>query len=304
MKKRAILLLAHGTPESADDVPAYLRYVTGGRPIADSVIDEVKHRYQGIGRSPLTEITFRQARALEADLGISVYVGMRNWHPLIAETAKQMMADGVTDAVVICLAPQNSQTSVGLYKRAFLQAAQSFSVDFVDAWHDHPLLIRAFAQKLQETWSRVSAPAQRRVPVIFTAHSVPCRTILAGDAYGVQCRTTASAVATHVGLADSEWFFAFQSQGISGGPWIGPTVEETLSALSASGHRAVVIQPIGFVCDHVEVLYDIDIAFRQFAAERGLTLTRAASLNDSAEFIAALADLARSRLATAGKETA
>ena len=286
----AVLLLAHGTPDTPADVPAYMTKVTGGRPIASEVMQEVQHRYGLIGRSPLTDITLRQAAALAKQLRVPVYAGMRNWHPFIADVVQRMLADGVTRVVALCLAPHNSRTSVGLYQRALMQAAgDSLEIDFVDDWHDEPLLIDAFAERLS------SALTEARVPVIFTAHSVPVATIDAGDPYKQQVEQTAQLVAEKAGLSD--WQFAFQSQGMSGGAWLGPTVESRLDVLKASGARRVLIQPIGFVCDHVEVLYDIDIAFKGYAAERGIELRRTESLNDSSTFIGALAHVARTRLA-------
>ncbi|MFB3813918.1 MAG: ferrochelatase [Terriglobales bacterium] len=304
MPNTAILLLAHGTPDSVDDIPCFLHAVTGGRPVPEAVINEVKHRYALIGRSPLRELTMRQAEDLQRELGIPVYVAMRNWTPYIRDVVPQMAADGVERAIVICLAPQNSRTSVGLYKQALLgETGQApFAVDFVESWHDHPLLIRAFAERLESGWRRACAEAGAPVPVIFTAHSVPTRTITEGDPYEKQAMQTAELVASAVGGLD--WRLAFQSQGMSGGAWLGPTVEDTITALRDQGHTAVFIQPVGFLCDHVEVLYDIDIAFRQFAEERGMRLWRAASLNDSPLLVAALAGVARSRLgrAQAAKE--
>ncbi|MBI2682000.1 MAG: ferrochelatase [Acidobacteriales bacterium] len=302
MPDTAVLLLAHGTPDSPDEVPEYMRLVTSGRNVPEAVIEEVKRRYGLIGRSPLTDISLAQGKALQDLLGVPVYVGMRNWRPYITDTVKRMIADGVKRVVAICLAPQNSRTSVGLYKRATLAAAgESLAIDFVDEWHDEPLLAKAFAAKLTAPWKQACARSGARVPVLFTAHSVPCRTIQAsasgaGDPYGNQCKETAAEVAKLAGLVPGEWFFAFQSQGMSGGPWIGPTVEDTITGLCDAGATSVFVQPIGFVCDHVEVLYDIDIAFKQFAKERGMQLWRAASLNDSAGFIAALAAVARRRM--------
>lgn len=298
--KQAVLLLAHGTPESADQVPEYLRHVTGGRPLPQAVIDEIQHRYALVGHSPLTDITREQGAALSQQLGMPVYIGMRNWHPFIADTIAAMLNDGVTHAIGICLAPQNSRTSVGLYKKAVLAAAgDRLQCSFVESWHAHPQLVTAFAEKLR-------AARKANEPVIFTAHSVPCRTILsgevAGDPYGRQARETAMLVARAVGLADQDWLFAFQSQGQSGGTWIGPTVEDTIDALVRDGHKQLLLQPIGFLCDHVEVLYDIDRAFADVAAERGATLRRTESLNASPKLIAALVDLVhanRAQLATA-----
>jgi len=297
-EKCAVLLLAHGSPDTVDEVPEFLRNVTGGRPLPEPVIEEIKHRYGLIGCSPLTCHTMDQADGVRRELGIPVYIGMRNWKPFIADTVKRMAADGITRAVAICLAPQNSRTSVGLYKRALLGASGEtpFAIDFVEHWHDHPLLIRAFAEKFQPAWKRACEERRTNVPVIFTAHSVPQRTIADGDPYEAQARETASLVATATGLASSDWSFAFQSQGMSGGVWLGPTVEETIVRLKEGGHAAVFIQPIGFVCDHVEILYDIDVAFRKFAEERGMRLWRAESLNDSPTFAAAVADVARVKL--------
>jgi len=297
-QRQAVLLLAHGTPESLDQIPEYLRNITGGRPMPESVVAEIRHRYSLIGSSPLTELTLEQGRLLSQAVDLPVYVGMRNWNPYIADVVRQMRADGITSAVVICLAPQNSRTSVGLYRRAaFAEAAGAIEMDFIEGWADHPLLAQAFAERLQPVWQNLSA---RMPPVLFTAHSVPCRTIQASegpaDPYPVEAKRTAANVAAllaPLGLTPDGWFFAFQSQGMSGATWIGPTVEDTLRALRQQGHSAVVIQPIGFLCDHVEILYDIDIGFRDFAARIGLEVVRPQSLNDSALLTAALEDLAR-----------
>jgi ferrochelatase len=305
--RTAVLLLAHGTPDRPEDVPCFLHAITGGRELPQSVIDEVKRRYTLIGRSPLRELTLKQAEGVRAELGMPVYVGMRNWEPYIRDVVPQMACDGIERAVVICLAPQNSRTSTGLYRKALLgeSGRAPFEVDFVESWHDHPLLIRAFAEKLETGWKRACDESQSRIPVIFTAHSVPTRTITEGDPYETQARQTAELVAMSVGaLSLDDWRFAFQSQGMGGGAWLGPTVEDTISRLADAGHKGVFIQPIGFLCDHVEVLYDIDIAFKECAQKRGLRLWRAESLNDSRLLIAALADVARSRMASPASDVA
>jgi len=239
-------------------------------------------------------------------------VGMRNWRPYIADTVKQMRADGVEEAAVICLAPQNSRTSIGLYRRAALAEAGGIRMDFLEGWAEEPLLAEAFADRLRGTLRKTAEETGTPVPVLFTAHSVPCRTIQtpavsegqpilwpagkagapdAPDPYAVEAKRTAALVAQRVPEA-GRWYFAFQSQGASGGPWIGPGVEATLDALAAEGAKAVVLQPIGFLCDHVEILYDIDIAFREHAAGLGMRLERAESLNGSPLLTAALAKLA------------
>jgi len=222
---------------------------------------------------------------------------MRNWKPFIADAVSAMTSARIEHVVAICLAPQNSRTSVGLY-RSTLTANQAipFTIDFVESWHDHPLLIKAFAEKLRAGWDRARREAgTQRVPIVFTAHSVPERTIVEGDPYEAQAKETASLVAREAGLSPDDWAFAFQSQGMSGGAWLGPRVEDTILSLK-KGHRGIFLQPIGFLCDHVEVLYDIDIGFKQFAENEGMRLWRAESLNDSPLLAAALADITRSRL--------
>jgi ferrochelatase len=293
--KNAVLLLAHGSPDTVDDVPEFLLQVTRGRQLPPHVIDEVKRRYALIGHSPLTERTLQQRDLLTRKLGLPVYAGMRNSKPFISDTVRTMASDRIERAVVICLAPQNSRTSVGLY-RAALEKDVSFDVDFVDSWHDHPLLIQAFTEKLLAGRERALREMGTDVPVIFTAHSVPQQTITAGDPYETQAKETAALVAGEAKLASGDWGFAFQSQGMSGAGWLGPTVEETIIALKQKGHRGVFIQPIGFLCDHVEVLYDIDIGFKQFAEKAQMRLWRAESLNDSPLLTAALVDVARSRM--------
>jgi protoporphyrin/coproporphyrin ferrochelatase len=317
MPDRAVLLLAHGTPETVEQIPEYLRNVVSGRPLPQHVIDEIKHRYSLIGHSPLTEITQEQGRLLEAELAaqgdpVPVYVGMRNWRPYIPDVVKQMRADGVEAAAVICMAPQNSRTSVGLYKRAVQAEARGLRIDFTDGWARHPLLAEAFAERLRPALAKLSAETGAAPPVLFTAHSVPTRTVeppaqsdQAGprlwpgegaDPYAEEARHTAELVAALVPEI-AAWHFAFQSQGASGGPWIGPTVEATLDRLAVDGVNALILQPIGFLCDHVEILYDVDIAFRAYATNLGIRLERPESLNGSPTLAKAVADLARQGLA-------
>lgn len=338
MSSIPILLLAHGTPDTLGEMAEYLGKVTGGRALPQSVVEELQHRYGEIGLGetpgaeppPLTKWTLAQGHLLGEALGAKVYVGMRNWHPYIADTIEHMRADGVTKFKAICLAPQNSRTSVGLYRRAMLEASRDMESEFVAGWADHPTLAHAFADRLWPVWAEACAVLGERVPVLFTAHAVPCRTIMSGqvstaaspsqrpgapvpaegiqyygertvpDSYPVECKRTAIHVAEAlrpVGMTDRDWYFAFQSQGIAGAPWIGPTVEDTLKALAAEGHKGVVMQPIGFLCDHVEILYDIDIAFKETARELGLQLWRAGSLNDSPLLVRALEQVATGQFA-------
>ena len=311
MPRQAVLLLAHGTPETVEQIPEYLRNVVSGRPMPQHVVEEIQHRYSLIGRSPLTELTLEQARLAEAELtkaghDVRVYVGMRNWRPYIPDVVRQMQADGVQEAAVICLAPQNSRTSVGLYRRAALAEAGAMRIDFTDGWADHPLLADAFAERLREAQARVKTETDAYAPVLFTAHSVPARTVQppapdenqprhwpgeGADPYEQDARKTAELVAGRVSEIPA-WHFAFQSQGASGGPWIGPTVEETIDILAAQSVRNLILQPIGFLCDHVEILYDIDIAFKAYAVGIGIDLIRPESLNASKILACAIADLA------------
>jgi protoporphyrin/coproporphyrin ferrochelatase len=296
MSKTAVLLIAHGSPERVDDIPEFLQNISRGRPMPEAVVREVQHRYSLIGSSPLTRITRQQADGVAKELGIPAYVGMRNWHPYIADTLRQMTSDNVGQAVAVCLAPHNSRTSVGLYKEVLQGARAPFAVEFVEEWHDEPLLIEAFAEKLRTGWAEACRDQGKAVPVLFTAHSVPTRTITEGDPYEMQTRETAALVAALVPEI-GEWSFAFQSQGMSGGEWLGPTVEDTIAKLREAGHTSVFVQPIGFVCDHVEILFDIDILFGDFAAARDMKLYRAESLNDSPTFAKAVAKIVRGRLA-------
>ncbi len=334
---QAILLLAHGTPDTLDQMAEYLSKVTGGRQLPAEVVEELQHRYGEIGLKheplpegpPLTKWTLLQGKLLAEQLqDLPVYVGMRNWHPYIADTIAQMAAAGIQNFRALCLAPQNSRTSVGLYRTAAQNAATAHGLhmEFIAGWSDHPLLAQAFAERMWPVWAEACAITGTRVPVLFTAHAVPCRTIMSGtvsnaqspsarpgqpvpaegiqnygarqtpDPYPVECKQTAMAVAralAPVGMTDRDWYFAFQSQGVAGAPWIGPTVEDTLKALAEAGHKGVILQPIGFLCDHVEILYDIDIAFTESAHELGLQLWRAQSLNDSPTLIQALKTIAQ-----------
>ncbi len=318
MAKQAVLLLAHGTPETVEQIPEYLRNVVSGRPMPSHVVEEIQHRYSLIGRSPLTDITIHQGRLAEAELAstghpVPVYVGMRNWRPYIPDVVRQMRADGIEEAAVICLAPQNSRTSVGLYRRAVQAEGGGLRIDFTEGWASHPLLADAFAERLRAAEAKIMADTGAPVPVLFTAHSVPTRTIQpppaseianqprlwpgeGADPYADDARRTAELVAARVPDIP-KWWFAFQSQGASGGPWIGPTVEETLDSMAGERIKTVVLQPIGFLCDHVEILYDVDIAFRAYAAKLGIRLERPESLNGSPILAKAVADLAASGLA-------
>jgi ferrochelatase len=276
----AVLLLAHGAPVHAEDVEAYLDNVRGGRPRNQQIVEEVARRYIDIGgASPLLCWTAEQAEAVQRLLRIPVYYAMRNWHPFIKDVVPGIHADRVA---AICLAPQFSELSVGLYMKRTVDAAPALPLSWATSYHDEPLLIEAFAERL-----RPLLPGK----VLFTAHSLPEKALANGDPYERECRATAASVAARTGLDSYE--FAFQSQGMTADKWLGPTVESTLDRYAAEGIRDVIIDPIGFVCDHVEILWDIDIGFRKYAAERGIAIRRPESLNGSPTFTAALAEVAK-----------
>jgi ferrochelatase len=296
--KWGVLLLAHGAPSTLEDIPAFLLNVRAGRKLPDAVVNEIVRRYSLIGGSPLLRLTTLQAQGLAKLLGRPVYVGMRNWKPFIAEAVRQIKADGVERVVALCLAPQNSRTSIGLYKKYLFEEverlAPNVQVDFIENWHDHSRLIEAFRQRVAMALARVQAEAGGPAPVIFTAHSVPERTIQGGDPYEQQVRETAALVAKALDL--KEYSVAFQSQGMTSEPWLGPTVESLIDQSACHGHRHVLLAPVGFVCDHVEILYDIDVVFRAYGKTKGVTVQRSESLNDSPLFIQALAAVVQERL--------
>ena len=292
-----MLLLAHGAPDRLEDIPAFLLNVRQGRKLPEAAVNEIVRRYSQIGGSPLLRLTALQAQRLAELLGCPVYVGMRNWKPFISDAVRQINADGVERVVALCLAPQNSRTSIGLYKKYLCEDVERLAphvqVVFIENWHDHPGLVEAFRERVATAMARAQAEAGGPVPVIFTAHSVPEKTIRDGDPYELQVRETAALLAKALGL--EEYCVAFQSQGMTSESWIGPTVESLIDRLAAQGERHVLLAPVGFVCDHVEILYDIDVVFRAYGMARGVTVHRSESLNDSPLFIQALAAVVEER---------
>jgi ferrochelatase len=286
---KAVLLLAHGTPESLDDMPEYLTRVRGGRPPSPELIEEMRGNYGAIGgRSPLTEITLAQASALASALeGMPVYVGMRNWRPYIRDVIAEASLAGVREMVAIPMAPQYSTLSVAKYGEA-VEAARpaGMEVRFVRSWHEHPGLLDAFAEKLRA--ARASGPWDR---VLFTAHSLPLRVVTQGDSYPDEVAATARGVAQRAGVTD--YGLAYQSAGRTPEPWLGPPLEEALASAAEAGARRVLAVPVGFVCDHTEILFDIDVQAAQAARRLGIEVGRTESLNTSPTFIRALADLVR-----------
>jgi ferrochelatase len=299
-----VLLMAHGSPDTLDEMGLYLQHVRGGRPTPQTLVDDIRGRYALIGgRSPLLDLTRAQGEALEERLNANairfrVYVGMRHWHPFIRDTVAQMVRDGIQRVVAVSMAPQYSALSVGAYRRA-LETAQaevgaSQETTIVSSWHDHPGLLRAFAARVQEVYQRLNPDEPPQLHVIFTAHSLPQRVLAEGDPYPHEVARTAAGVAELLGL--TTWEVAYQSQGATAEPWLGPRLDEVFARAAAQGRRTLLLVPIGFVCDHVEILYDLDILAQKVAHDKGLHLMRTASLNTSPTFIDALAKVVEAHL--------
>jgi protoporphyrin/coproporphyrin ferrochelatase len=299
-----VLLMAHGSPDNLDDMAAYLQHVRGGRPTPQALVDDIRGRYSLIGgRSPLLDLTRAQGKALEERLNrdgtrFRVYVGMRHWHPFIKDTVRQLVGDGISRVIAVSMAPQYSRLSVGAYQGA-LETAQtelgvSLDVTCVASWHDHPLLLQAFAERVRDALAALPEERRAQVRTIFTAHSLPVRVLAEGDPYPQEVEHTAAEVARLSGLRS--WEVAYQSQGATAEPWLGPTLDEVFATCAAQGQRQLLLAPIGFVCDHVEILYDLDTLAQGVARAQGLGLLRTDSLNTSPTFIAALAHIVESHL--------
>ena len=290
--KNGALLMAHGTPSSLEEMPEYLTIVRGGRAPSAELVEEMRHNYAAIGgRSPLTVITLEQRDALRRQLGpdMPVAAGMRNWKPFIKEAVDELIAAGVTRIVGIPLAPQFSTLSVQKYNDAARSAiGDRAQFDAVESFHDHPLLVEAFAERV-----RAAQPRTDEL-IVFTAHALPRRVIESGDRYADEVSATARAVAERAGI--TRYGQAYQSAGRTPEPWIGPDVGELIDQESGRGVRKFLVVPIGFVCDHTEILFDIDVQAAQTAREFATTLRRTESLNTSPTFIKLLEDLVRSHL--------
>lgn len=290
----AILLLAHGGPDSLADIPAYLADIRSGGPTPPSVLAEITHRYQLIGgRSPLLEITRRTAEKLAASVGMPVYVGMRHWQPTIAQTVAHMVADRVRHCTAICMAPHYSRLSIGTYRArlddALTTVGNSVTAGFVESWHTAAAYLDGMAANVRQTLRRFGNGTQSKV--IFTAHSLPASILAEGDPYDGQLEETARLVAARLGLPEDRWTRCYQSAAQTGTPWLGPQVEELVPKLAAAGERNLVVAPIGFIADHVEILYDLDIGLQAIAARCGARVERTPMLNDAPPLIAALAEI-------------
>jgi protoporphyrin/coproporphyrin ferrochelatase len=295
--KKAVLLMAHGAPRNLNEVEEFVLHIRHGRPLEATLMADIVSRYRRIGGSPLFHWTQRQAELLR-DCGAGrVFIGMRHSHPFIEDTVREMISDGVDSIVAICMAPQFSRMTIGAYQKALEDAiartrelhASALQYELIESFGRHPLLIDAFHSRLAETKNQ-----HPEALVLFTAHSLPVRVLQEGDPYDWEVKETARLLARAGNLSD--WKFAYQSQGLIDEKWLGPTVESRIDELAFQGRSEMIIHPVGFVCDHVEILYDIDIAFREYAQKKGIQLYRVPSLNDSKEFIQLLFRLVSERL--------
>ena len=302
IKPKGVLLMAFGGPHSLEAVEPFMTNIMGGRKPPEELVSKVLERYKLIGgKSPLPEIIQSQAKAVETllrDAGgnYRVLVGMSNWYPFIKDSLRQMATEGIEQVVAVSLSPHYSRVSTGAYARAIeqelSQMQDKLQVKMAGAWYDHPLFIEGLAERVNEAFSSFSPDIRGEVQVIFSAHSLPVSHIQDGDPYVEQLQATIKALLEKLVIKD--WHLAYQSKGGGQGDWLGPEVEEVLDNLAAQGKQNILLVPVGFTCDHIETLYDIDIAIRQHALSKNLNFARAMALNTSPKFMQALADIARS----------
>ena len=297
-----VLVMAYGGPASLGEIPGYLADIRHGRPTPRTVLDEITENYRAIGgSSPLLAVSQLQVAALATALGdeFNCYLGMRHWAPWIEDVVGEMIEDGATRAVSLVLAPHFSALSVARYQQKVADGLDLYRgrvhFEHIPSYHDAPGLVAAFAARVGEGLSRWPEDERERVQVVFSAHSLPQRVLSSGDPYGDQCLETARLVAEHAGLLDDRWSWAYQSAGRTPELWAGPDLGEHLATLAADGVRDVITIPVGFVSDHVELLFDIDHRAAAIAASLGIRLERPPALNDDPVFITALAELVRVR---------
>jgi ferrochelatase len=282
----AVVLMAYGSPDRLEDVPAYYADIRGGRPISPERLDDLVARYKRLGieeSNPLNEITEATRAALEAELGLPVFTGMRHWRPRIADAAERAIQGGADTIVGLVLAPHYSGMSIGKYQEQLVQAVDGRAeIRFVERWGNEPGFVALLAERLV---------SEKHKHVVFTAHSLPARILEDGDPYRDELLETAALVAERAGA--QEWTFSFQSESPTGEPWLGPDIIEHLNELAACDVRDVVLCPVGFVADHLEIRWDLDIVAADHARELGVRLERIELPNADPAFIEVLAGLVR-----------
>ena len=285
----AVILMAYGSPERLDDVPAYYADIRGGRPIRPELLEDLVERYRQLGidhGSPLNAITEETRAALEAELGIPVFTGMKHWTPRIAEAAERALATGAKTIAGLVLAPHYSQLSIAGYRAQLEDAlAGRAELAFVESWHDDPGLVDFLADRVRGTEAHV----------VFTAHSLPARILDEGDPYQEQLLETSRLVAERAGIGD--WSFSYQSESDTGEPWLQPDILDHVAELHGNGVRAVLVCPVGFVADHLEIRFDLDTEAAQRAAELDLAFARIEMPNADPAFVRVLAGIVRRALA-------
>lgn len=289
----AVLLVVHGSVDREEDVPAFVANIRHGRPAPPSVVDEVLRRFLAIGGSPLSTITQAQARALATRLGMRVVIGARMWHPYVKDAVAELAKAGVRRVVSLPLAPY----SVEMYNAIAREACTAASIECVGApdWALEPALVDAFVESLRPALASVGALPTTHV--VLSAHSLPMRVVRSGDRYEQEVRATAAAVASKLGELSARCHVAFQSQGMDGGEWLGPDLPTMLRTLKDAGARDVVLAPIGFLADHTETLYDLDVEAKHIAESLGLAFHRAPALNESKQLVDAMEHVVRRALA-------
>lgn len=295
--------MAYGGPNSLKEIPGYLADIRSGRPTPTRVLEEIRNNYRQIGgKSPLLEITRRQMAVIQAHFDphqFKFYLGMRHWSPWIEDTLRDMVMDGITQAISLAMAPHYSQMSVARYQAKITTGLEMHrgEIDFahIESYHNAPGLIQALSNRVKQGLERWPAEKRPDVHVIFSGHSLPVRIIQMGDPYADQLHETSRLVADKAGLGETQWSWSYQSAGRSPEPWLDPQLPEHLKALAGKGIHDVVSVPVGFVSDHVEILFDIDIQAQQVARQLGIRLERPPALNDDPIFIEALADQIRNK---------
>ncbi|HMN11406.1 MAG TPA: ferrochelatase [Bellilinea sp.] len=306
-KKRALLLMAYGGPDSLADVEAYVKDIRGGRPVPPEVVKAQQERYAAIGgRSPILALTERQAAGLQRAMTASdsasyqSFVGMRHWRPTIRDAVQKIADSKIKNVLALCMSPFNTPLSMGAY-RNLLNAAleevnasakwkEDLEVVELGAWYKHPAFIRMLGNHVRKAYEAASETGNDPV-VVFTAHSLPASIVEKGDPYDLQYSELCQLVTAEAGLTDDQWRRSYQCAGGGGIPWLGPSLEQILAELEAEGCKSVLIVPAGFTCDHVEVLYDLDIEVKQLLESKGIQYFRTESLNDTPEFISAMSEI-------------